>query len=288
MGVVTFSRIYDEGDWPEDFITLVRVAADMIGSTIVRYERERVLQRRTAELAHAQRLATLTELAGDLVHEVGQPISAIVNFVGGCRQRLASKKFDRETLDSVIQTIGGEATRAQEVLCAFQGYARKSEPQIQRAELNRLVRESMVFVRRELELGQVRLDLDLSPAVGLVQVDVTQIQQVVINLVRNAIDACRSDGEGAFHVCVSTRRSRRGQFAVVVEDNGPGVAAALKKQLFEPFVTSKTNGLGLGLSISRTIAERHGGSLEFEPGRRRGALFRVTLPEALAEGGIDG
>ena len=220
------------------------------------------------------RVGTISELAAEVVHEIRQPLASIVNFVGGCRRLLADRRLSRKELTTALDDIAAEARRVDAVLGSVYRHVRRSAPQLVWAEINGLVQEAVGLVMREFALMGIELQTRVEDDLPPVRVDAVQIQQVLINLVRNAAEALGTrDGPG--RVLVATRRAGEREVEVIVEDDGPGVPDDIVSKMFSPFFSTKEGGLGLGLSISRSIVQAHGGTLRLEenrPGRVRVAL----------------
>lgn len=237
------------------------------------------------ELAHVARVATAGELATSLAHEVNQPLAVISTNAQLGRRYVAREKLDREALDEVLREITQESQRASEVIRRLRDFLRKHAIERRRVALDDVVRATLPLVRRELADNRVELTVELAPALPAVDADPVQLQQVLVNLVRNACEAlAASEGERRIRVLTCVRDGR-----VVVEvcDNGPGLAPELAGRLFEPFATTKSSGMGLGLAICRSIVEAHRGRLAAEPGSGndpRGMVFRVELPPGQSPG----
>jgi signal transduction histidine kinase len=232
------------------------------------------------ELARAARMSTLGGMAAGLAHEINQPLSAIVSYARGCARRLRAGDTRPEALLDVVESIAAQALRAAAVLRRIREFVRNREVARERVDLGELVREAIRFAEveaRQLEIG-LRVELHSSPLA--VEVDPVQIEQVILNLVRNGFEATASRPVEAAHpreVVVQTLRTSRGA-EVAVSDSGPGMSPEVAARLFEPFFTTKRDGLGLGLSISRSIVEAHEGRLWASANAPHGATFHVELP----------
>lgn len=232
-----------------------------------------------AGLAHAARLSTVGGLAAGLAHEINQPLAAIVSYARGCAHRIRAGEVPPETLLEVIEAMSAQAMRASEVLRRIHTFVRSSDVPRQRVDLNTLVIEALHFVEVEARQRGVTLRLTLAPGPLEVQVDPIQIEQVILNFVRNGFEAMGMS-DGVRELGVETMRVGADAVAVRVTDTGPGVPTAVVARLFDPFFTTKREGLGLGLSISRSIAEAHEGRLEVTSNAPRGATFQLALPLA--------
>jgi C4-dicarboxylate-specific signal transduction histidine kinase len=237
-----------------------------------------------AELAHAARLATLGEMAAGLAHELNQPLAAIVSYARGCVRRLESGDTPTDAIIDVIEEISAQALRAGEVLRRIRDFVRSGEMRRERVDVNDVVREAVRFAELEARQRGVTMPLALAPVRLPVDVDRVQIEQVILNLVRNGFDAMGGQPPDASRLAIATAPTGRGTVEVSVADTGNGIPAEIADRLFDPFFSTKSDGLGLGLSISRSIVEAHGGRLWATANPGRGATFRFTLPVAASEG----
>lgn len=237
-------------------------------------ERQR-MQQRMRRVSH---LATLGEMAGAIAHEINQPLTAITNFAVASERLLAAPEPELAEIRDALRQIAGQALRAGEIIRRIRDLVRTREARREPADINGLVSQVSALTQSDARLHGVRLSLDLAGDLPPAVVDGIQIQQVLLNLIHNAIEALASDMEGAREVLVQSRRTASGEIELAVVDNGPGVDPSIAQRLFDPFCTTKEQGTGLGLAISRTIAEAHRGRLELRPNVPRGACFVLTLP----------
>jgi C4-dicarboxylate-specific signal transduction histidine kinase len=245
-------------------------------SNRIRTEMELEQQRR--ELAHVMRVATMGEMAAGLAHEVNQPLAAIAAYARGAAVRIKAGKVTQEELAEVVERIAEDAHRAGEIIRRLRQFVKKRATEASAIDINQLAREVCRFVAAEASQRQVVVDLKLTSRLPKVTADAVEIQQVALNLVRNAFDAVAGQETDRRRVVVRTRRSARGDVELVVDDSGPGISAGLKEQVFEPFFTSKEEGLGMGLTISRTLVESHGGRIWVRKSRLGGVSIRFSLP----------
>jgi signal transduction histidine kinase len=229
------------------------------------------------EVAHAARLSTLGGMAAGLAHELNQPLSAIVSYARGCARRIQVGEAQSEALLEVVDEISAQALRAGEVLRRIRAFVKHTELPRSRVDLNALVREALYFAAMEASDLGIALLLDLSPDPLDVQADAIQIEQVMLNLVRNGFEAM-THTSGERQLRIHTRAADDGTAEFAVHDTGEGVEATIAGRLFDPFFTTRRDGLGLGLAISRSIVEAHGGRLWTTPNTPRGSTFRFTLP----------
>ena len=238
-----------------------------------------------AELAHAARLSTLGGMAAGLAHEINQPLSAIVSYARGCARRLRGGDLQPDALLDVVESIEAQALRAAAVLRRIRDFVRHDELPRERVDLAHLVREAARFAEVEAQQLGVALQVEPSSTPLEVEVDAVQIEQVILNLVRNAFEATTSRLGATREVTIRSLRTAGGA-EVTVSDTGPGVPRELMGRLFEPFFTTKRDGLGLGLSISRSIVEAHGGRLWAVPNSPRGTTFHLELPRPRGAPGV--
>jgi two-component system sensor kinase FixL len=282
IGREVVGRRKDGSTFPMDLsVGEIREGAETAFIGIIRDISERHLaQRRMAqlqsELVHVARLSAMGEMASTLAHELNQPLTAVTNYVQSARHMLgAPERFTAQRIAEIMDKAVEQTIRAGQIIRRLREFIRKGETDRAIADLNQIVREaaalSLVGAR---EQGiEVRMDLatDLPP----VLIDQVQIQQVLLNLVRNGVEALQQVQDR--RLTISTRSS--GEGAVVrVADSGPGLSPEVAAHLLQPFVTTKANGTGIGLSISRSIVEAHGGQLTAEPAREGGVAFQFTLP----------
>ena len=227
------------------------------------------------ELEHVTRMATAGELATSLAHEVNQPLAAIVSNAQAGRRFLHLGEAGRAELEEIFGDIARQGQRASEVIQRLRVFLGKEPPHRDRLDLNEVVRQVLPLVRREIEERRIRLVLDFAD-LPLVTGDRVQLQQVAVNLIQNACEALR-DWTGPRRIYLRSRLAGT-RAELTVEDSGPGVAPQVAATLFDPFVTTKSGGMGMGLSICRSLVEAHGGALTHEAPAEGGARFRLELP----------
>ncbi len=213
------------------------------------------------QLVHAARMATLGEMAGGIAHELNQPLCAIASFGQACLRSLRSARLDPADIESAIQEMTNQALKAGEILRRLRRYVRREGPRETAVSINKLIREVANFTQREREERGVRLLLELSEDLPPVSADPIQIEQVLLNLVRNSLDALAGAGPGDRKLILRSALTENGRIEVAVSDSGPTILPEVLDRVFDPFFTTKPNGLGLGLSICRNIIEAHGGGL---------------------------
>ena len=251
-----------------------------------RQETERRIQDLQAELLHASRLSVMGQMASTMAHELNQPLTAVTNYLEAGRQLLATGVGGPERIGEMMEKAIAQAQRAGDVIRRLRGFVGKGETERRTQNLNQLVEEALALALVGARQRGVRASLELDHTLPPVFVDQVQIQQVVLNLVRNAIEAMEQVERR--ELTIGTRGVReQGMAEVIVADTGPGIAPELADRLFQPFVTTKATGMGLGLSICREIVEAHQGRLTMVPVSSGGTVFRVILPITGREGATD-
>lgn len=235
------------------------------------------LTRRLDDLTHMQRLATLGELATTIAHDLNQPLTVIMT-AASTISRLARNRPGDEELEPIARDILDAASRAAEVMRQTRGIVRRDDPAVAPVSVNDIVSEVARLLKSDAIIRQVAIELQLDPGAGSVAGGRAQLEQVLMNLLLNAIEAVSDQPSGRRNVRVTTRRVAPAEVEIRVHDTGIGIPEPLRDRVFEPFVTTKRQGTGLGLAIVRAIVQAHGGQVRLETPQERGAAFRVTLP----------
>ncbi|HEX8842674.1 MAG TPA: PAS domain S-box protein [Sphingomicrobium sp.] len=241
------------------------------------------LQDLQSELAHVGRVSEMGTLASSLAHELNQPLTAVASYCESARDLLRNDP-DPETLAMVREAMdeaAGQAIRAGQIVRRLRDFMSHGETERRVESLQRLINEANALALVGSREHAIDVQLSLDPDADLVFVDRIQVQQVLVNLIRNAIDAMMESSMRC--LSIRTARGRDGFVQVTIEDTGSGISQTIAPQLFQPFVTSKQSGMGIGLSICRTIVEAHGGRIWFESGRNGGTAFHFTLPSGEAK-----
>ena len=231
-----------------------------------------------AELARVLRVNTMGEMAAALAHQLNQPLTAIANYTRGCLRFLRSGSSTTEELEAALQKAADEAERAGQMVREIGHFIRTSEPRRSPSVINDIVRSVATLEEAELKETGVRLVLDLSDGIPPISVDEIEIEQVLLNLVRNGVEAMKETKPGERALTIRTALIDGEAVEIMTSDTGPGLDPETVEKIFEPFFSSKPNGMGMGLSISRTIVEAHGGKLRATQIDRGGAALSVTLP----------
>lgn len=230
------------------------------------------------EAAHTARLNIMGELASQIIHEVSQPLSAIVAYSEACSRLLASGHYDVGELVTSLNDIGSQAEHAGKIIHSIRDFVSKHEPRLLETNINSLVRETLHLVELDPNWQTVQFRLDTDASAPMARVDPIMIEQVILNLVQNALEAMEDQPAEQRQLTLRTQWHPEDWIEVTVEDKGTGLSAEARKQLFEPFATTKTSGMGMGLAISRSIIEGHGGRLWATDNPYGGTTFRFTLP----------
>lgn len=259
---------------------IVRVGQDITKRALA----EEKARQREAELAHVVRLGTMGEMATFFAHEITQPLSAIANYTRGCVRRLRADVGNREDVLAAMEQVYVQAERAGEIIRRLRSFVRKQEPRLSMVNVNDLVQDVVSFVRAEARDKGITIRMELGDPMDPVMADKIQIEQVMLNLVRNGIDSMNDNNSTRRELTVRTGMTARTGVEVTVSDTGRGLAPDAAEHVFEPFFTTKPNGMGMGLSISRSIIETHGGRLRATPAPEGGAAFTFSLPASSGAG----
>jgi two-component system sensor kinase FixL len=241
-----------------------------------RQKTEARLQELQTELVHISRLTAMGEMASALAHELNQPLSAIANYLKGAKRLLDSRTDDESKLISgAMDKAAEQSLRAGQIIRRLRDFVSRGEGERRVESVYKLIEEANALALVGAKEHGVRLRMQIDSNYDMILVDKVQIQQVLLNLLRNAIEAV-SDSQRR-ELTLTTRPSSPGMIEVSVADTGPGISPEIASQLFQPFITTKAQGMGVGLSISRTIIEAHGGQIWTEPNAGGGAVFKFTL-----------
>src|SRR5712675_867097 len=249
-----------------------------ITATIRADQAEKALRTAQAELAHVTRVTTLGELTASLAHEVNQPLAAVIANAEACLRWLDRETPDLAAARRSVEWVINDGIRAGEVIRRVRALANKTDMEKVSLDLNDLVREAIELVRRELISHRVSLRAELAPAMPMILGDRVQLQQVIINLVMNGIEAMQSVTDRPRELVIRSHPDETHRVLVTVMDSGVGIPAENADRLFNAFFTTKSGGMGMGLSICRSIIEAHGGRLWATANVPRGATFQLTLP----------
>ena len=268
--------IFDRGFIIRDASGRATRAVGAMADLTERHRAEAEMRRMQAELIHVSRLSAMGTMASTLAHELNQPLTALGNFISGAKRIARRAGVNAPELDEALDAAEAGALRAAEIVRRLRELVSRGTVSVMVEHLPRLIEDAAVLAFLDGNARGVRHRLELDPAATWVRVDRVQIQQVLINLVRNAVEAM--EGRADKEIVVSTRPAGRDMIEIAVADNGVGLGGADADELFSQFVTTKPGGMGIGLPISRTIVEAHGGKIWGEERPDGGAVFRFTLP----------
>jgi NO-binding membrane sensor protein with MHYT domain len=258
-------------------ITFIILAFAAVASLFERTRAEEALRQAQANLAHVSRVMTLGELTASISHEVNQPLAAVVTNGQICLRLLALETPRPDEMRAAVERIVRDANRASEVLQRIRALAQRSEPQMVSLDINDVIREAIPLVQREVSNHGASLRAELASALPPVLGDRVQLQQVVINLLINGVEAMAPIMDRPRELHIRSQHDA-GQVHVAVRDSGIGIDSGTAEQLFNAFFTTKPSGMGMGLSISRSIIRAHGGRLWASPNPDHGAAFQFTVP----------
>jgi two-component system sensor kinase FixL len=265
------------GSQPARFVGFVQdLTARRLGEDQARRLQER--------LWHVARFATLGEMASGIAHELNQPLTAIANYAQACDRLLTHPEADIAEIRVALKEIAGQAVRAGDIIRRLRAVATRTPGAPRATNINSLVSELAELLEGDLRAHEIRCHLELTPTLPSIYAHPDQIQQVIVNLVRNAIDSLLDSDPASRELTLRTTGTVEGGVELSVCDNGPGVPPEMAPRLFDPFYTSKETGTGLGLAMSRTIVRQYGGTLNYRPSALGGACFVISLPSPAAGG----
>ena len=266
---VTISPIRDAGGRIIGASKIIRDLTD-------RNARERRIQELQAELAHVQRLTELGQFVSMLVHEVNQPLTAIATYANACRRLVTVGDFTR--LATPLDRIVEQTSRAGEIVQRIRDFVKKSDALMRPEDMSHVIKEAIALTKTCVKDDGVTLEMQRVPTGLQAEIDKVQVQQVLFNLLRNGIEAMR--GQPRPKIKVATKLAREGMIEISVADTGPGLADEVRAKLFQPFVTTKKDGMGIGLSVCKAIVESHAGRLWVDDNPGGGTIFRFTVLHA--------
>jgi C4-dicarboxylate-specific signal transduction histidine kinase len=239
------------------------------------HERLRQLE---SDLAHLNRLSIMGELAASLAHEILHPIATARNNARAAMRFLDMRPPNMTEVREALACIVRDADRGKDIVDRIRAHIKKAAPRHDRFDINEAIEEVIEMVRSAIDKNRISVRTHLAAGLTCVWGDRVQLQQVVMNLILNSMEAMGSVEEGARELSISTEQGQTSDILVAVQDSGPGIDPEHLERVFAPFYTTKTSGIGVGLSICRSIVDAHGGRLWAEANRPRGAVFQFTLP----------
>src|SRR5208337_3129352 len=283
IGAATFGKFRSPREWSPELLARLALAVRLFGSAIERKQYEIAIGEARAELRTASRRSTVSELTTSIAREINRPLGAILSNLGGLA-RLLSQGNPQPAMAAVAVANAIEDTkRTGEIVRRFRSVFEGDETRKQAIDIGPLIKEIVKLAGDEAASRKIAVRVDESSSVPRAMGDRVQIQQCVLNLLMNALDATVQTKSGPREVTIAVAPEKAGWIQVSVSDTGAGVDPSIASRIFEPFVTTKTRGMGLGLVVTRSIVEDHGGRIWFIPNAGRGSTFTFTLPVAQAE-----
>ena len=280
LGALRFSTLETERVWPDELVQRLRLLGGVFANILARRKSEIEVQQLRSDLSHVTRVSTMGELTASLAHELNQPLTAILANAQAAQDILESKPASLDPIREILADIVEDDTRAGEVIHRLRGLLRKDPLEFAALDVNEMVAEVARLVSSDAVYRGVSVRLELGERLPPVRGDRVQLQQVILNLILNGLDAVRESITGDRALVLQTAGDGRAAVRVAVRDSGTGLVEADAEQIFEAFYTTKSAGLGMGLAISRSIVEAHGGRLTATNNQSGGATFSFTVPVA--------
>jgi len=263
---------------PEQLLSVSRDITEHKQAEAEARESEQRYRQVQSDLTHVNRVATMGQLTASIAHEVGQPIAGVVSSGFAARRWLAGETPNQDAALRAIERVISDGTRAMDIIGRIRDMIKKGPPKRDNFDINKAIQDLIALAYAQAHQNGVSIKTEFADSLPLVHGDRVQLQQVILNLIINAIEAMSGLAEGAREVLVSTRQSDQNAILVAVQDSGPGLDLANADRVFEAFYTTKSSGMGMGLSISRSIIDDHGGRLWASANEPRGVIFQFTLP----------
>ena len=279
IGAASFGKFGSPREWPPELIERLAFAVRLLGSAIERKQTEASLQQARAELRLASRRSMMGELVGSLAHELNQPLGAILSTLGGLARLLSTGNPEPAMALSAVSDAIEDTKRAGEIVRRVRAMFKGNDTRKRAIGIGALVAEVVRLVEGEAAVRQIAVRTEVPPSTQVIG-DRVQLQQCVLNLLMNAFEAIAEARSDQREVTIRVKPLENGWVGTSVCDTGSGVAPAITNRLFEPFVTTKSKGMGLGLLVTRSIVENHGGKIWATPNPDRGTTFTFTLPLA--------
>jgi PAS domain S-box-containing protein len=274
--VLTFSTMRGPRKWPTELLARLHVAGDVFANAIARRQAKERLVQKQHELAHVGRVAAMGELAAVIAHELDQPLTAVVSNAEAVRYLLQGAEPDLAEADDALKDVIDSAMRVSEIVQRERRLLRKSQLSFEPVDVNEAVREIELFIRAEARQAGARVVLELVPGLPVVAGDRVQLQQVILNLAHNAVQAM-AEQPGQSRALTIRTAAGSGEVTLSVTDTGPPIKHSLLERMFEPFYTTKAGGLGMGLAISKSILDAHHGRIWATRNVDRGVTMHVAI-----------
>ena len=278
VGGLVVSTVAAERAKSDELVQQLRLLGEVFASALSRKQGELEAQRLRQDLTHIGRVSALGELTASLAHELNQPLTAILSNAQAAQRLLAADAVNLEEVREILRDIVTDDKRAGDIVHRLRGLIKKGDVEFVSLDLNGIVGEVAGLVRSDAIIRNVSLSLEFAADLPKVRGDRVQLQQVVLNLVLNGLDAMREPGAGERRLVIRTAREGRGAVMVAVQDTGIGIDETVVDRMFQPLYTTKAQGLGMGLAIARTIVQAHGGRLGAANNAHGGATVHFTLP----------
>jgi len=278
LGALTFGTLKDERVWPDELMQRLRLLGDVFANILSRRQSEIEAQRLQRDLAHVGRVSTMGQLTASLAHELNQPLTAILSNAEAAQDLLESSTMNLEEIREILADIVEDDKRAGEVIQRLRSLLRKDSLDVTALDISETVSEVARLVSGDAALRNVSIRLELAANLPRVRSDRVQVQQVVLNLVSNGLDAMRESVAGNRTLVLRTAEESPAAVRVTVQDSGAGIDEAHFDHIFDAFYTTKPDGLGMGLAIARSIVETLGGQLAARHNPDGGSIFSFTLP----------
>ena len=278
LGLLGFGSFHAYREWPEELVQRLRLVGEILANALVRKKALDETRQLQEQLAHASRVSAMGELAASLAHELNQPLAAILSNAQAAQHFLKGEKPDLGELRETLADIVRDDRRAGEVISRIRSYLKKEEPEHAPLDINAAIREVLRLIGNEIERERIIMHLDLADNLPTVRGDRIQIEQVLLNLIMNGLEAVRAVKDGRKELGIQTSRNHSDTITVAVQDSGIGIDPKHMDQIFDPFFSTTPHGMGMGLSICRSIVKAHGGKLRVMENPAGGTKFYFTLP----------
>jgi signal transduction histidine kinase len=276
--VITFATFRDYREWPDDLVDRLRLIGEIFANSLARKRSEVQMQQLRDQLSRMSRVTLLGELAASIAHEINQPLCAIVSNAQAGQRMLNGTEPDLVELRETLADIAADSRRANQVVTRIREMLQSRTPEQTPLRLKNAILEVVELLHGQLISRRVSITLDIAADLPLVKGDRVQLQQVILNLLLNAIDAMSHPETERRELTIQARRDGSSRLLLVVRDSGPGIEPEHRDKLFDPFFTTKPNGIGVGLAICRSIIESHGGRIWENSDPGEGAEFSINLP----------